>query len=65
MSIEQAITEGIVFKKQPPAASAGKRKLKTKARKTSYIKGTHGSGAAKMKAHYRRERANRHKGKQP
>ena len=36
-------------------------KVKTKAKKTTYIKGTHGSGAAKMKAEIRRKRANRHK----
>ena len=63
MSIEKAITEGIVFKKQPASAPTGGGKVKTKARKTSYIKGTHGSGAAKMKARYRQARANRHKDK--
>ena len=36
-------------------------KVKTKAKKKSYITGQHGSGAAKMKADYRRRRANRHK----
>lgn len=60
MSIEQAMTEGIVFKKKPEQPHAGPAKVKTKARKTTYIKGTHGSGAAKMKAKYRQERANRH-----
>lgn len=30
---------------------------------TSYITGLHGSGAAKMKAEFRKKRANRHKNK--
>ena len=57
MDIEKAITEGIVFK--------GKQedKVKTKAKKKSYITGLHGSGAAKMKAEFRKKRANRHKNK--
>ena len=46
MSIEEAIQGGIVF---------------TKAKKATYIRGQHGSGAAKMKADIRRKRANRHK----
>ena len=37
------------------------KKIKTKAKKTTYIKGAHGSGSAKMKAEYRRRRANRNK----
>ena len=37
-------------------------KRKTKTKKTTYIKGAHGSGSAKMKAEYRRKRANRNKG---
>lgn len=62
MSIEQAITEGILFKKgKDPSAKKEEPKIKTKAKKTTYIKGTHGSGSAKMKAEYRRKRANRHK----
>ena len=36
-------------------------KVKTKAKKATYIRGQHGSGAAKMKADIRRKRANRHK----
>ena len=36
-------------------------KVKTKAKKKTYITGLHGSGSAKMKAEYRRRRANRHK----
>ena len=60
MDIEKILMEGIVFK----GAGSGKKKeekVKTKAKKKTYITGAHGSGAAKMKAEYRRQRANRHK----
>lgn len=63
MSIEQAITQGITFKKQSANSQDNPHKVKTKARKTTYVKGAHGSGSAKMKASYRRQRANRHKNK--
>ena len=45
------------------AKLSGKKeeKVKTKAKKKAYITGQHGSGSAKMKAEYRRRRANRHK----
>ena len=62
MDVEKILTEGVVFKK----ASGPKQKedkVKTKAKKKTYITGLHGSGAAKMKAEIRRKRANRHKGK--
>ena len=36
-------------------------KIKTKAKKKTYITGQHGSASAKMKAEIRRKRANRHK----
>ena len=36
-------------------------KVKTKAKKTKYITGAHGSGSARQKAKYREQRANRHK----
>ena len=36
-------------------------KVKTKAKKATYIRGQHGSGAAKMKADIRKKRASRHK----
>ena len=36
-------------------------KVKTKAKKTKYITGAHGSGSAMQKAKYREQRANRHK----
>lgn len=58
--IEKAMTSGIVFKGKSNAASKG-AKVKTKAKKKTYITGAHGSGSAKMKAEYRRRRANRHK----
>lgn len=59
--IENVILNGVTFKK----ASAGPRKqdekVKTKAKKKSYITGAHGSASAKKKADIRRARANRHK----
>lgn len=60
MSIEEAMMGGIVFKgkKEHPQEE---NKIKTKAKKKTYITGLHGSGAAKMKAEIRRKRANRHK----
>ena len=62
MSIEEAMMVGIVFKgkKDKPKEE---NKVKTKAKKKTYITGLHGSGAAKMKAEIRKKRANRHKGK--
>ena len=62
MSIEEAMMGGIVFKgkKDEPKEE---NKVKTKAKKKTYITGLHGSGAAKMKAEIRKKRANRHKGK--
>lgn len=64
MDFEKILTNGIVFKGSK--LSSGKKKeekIKTKAKKKSYITGLHGSGSAKMKAEYRRSRANRHKNK--
>ncbi|HJA85563.1 MAG TPA: hypothetical protein H9950_05125 [Candidatus Bacteroides avicola] len=60
MSIEKAIMEGIVFKgkKDKPQEE---NKIKTKAKKKTYITGQHGSASAKMKADIRRRRANRNK----
>ena len=59
MSIEEAIMGGIVFKgkKDKPKEE---EKVKTKAKKATYIRGQHGSGAA-MKADIRKKRASRHK----
>ena len=58
--VRQAMTGGLVFKgaKAGPKSSAGG--VKTKAKKKKFVTGSHGSGAAKMKADYRRKRANRH-----
>ncbi len=60
MDIEKILTEGIIFKGSGPKKKKVE-KVKTKAKKKSYITGMHGSGSAKMKAEYRRRRANRHK----
>ena len=61
MSLEDAMLGGIVFKGKKDGPKKEEDKVKTKAKKTTYIKGTHGSGAAKMKAEIRRKRAGRHK----
>lgn len=54
---------GITFKKGKTENSNSKneKRIKTKAKKTTYVKGTHGSGAAKMKAAYKKRRAERNK----
>ncbi len=60
--IDSVILNGVTFKggsrgsKKEPAG-----KVKTKAKKKSYITGAHGSASAKKKADIRRARANRHK----
>ncbi|MCF0235725.1 MAG: hypothetical protein HUK09_03265 [Bacteroidaceae bacterium] len=58
--ITTAMMTGITFKgaklRKPVEA-----KVKTKAKKKTYITGLHGSGAAKKKAEIRQRRANRHK----
>lgn len=61
MDIEKILTEGIVFKGAKKQTSKKEDKVKTKAKKKTYITGLHGSGSAKMKAEYRKRRANRHK----
>ena len=61
MSLADAMMGGIVFKGKKDGPKKEEDKVKTKAKKTTYIKGTHGSGAAKMKAEIRRKRAGRHK----
>ena len=60
MSIEKAITEGIIFRgsSDKPHETG---KVKTKAKRKAYITGQHGSSSAKMKADIRRKRADRHK----
>ena len=59
-NIQQVIMSGIVFKGKSDKKKE-EPKVKTKAKKKTYITGLHGSGAAKMKAEIRRIRANRHK----
>ena len=63
MDIEKILTQGMVFKSGKQGGETAKDKVKTKAKKKTYITGLHGSGAAKMKADIRKKRANRHKGK--
>jgi hypothetical protein len=57
--ISHILEHGSVFKKSSEKKDDGK--IKTKAKRTSYVKGAHGSGSAKMKAEYKRKRQNRHK----
>lgn len=58
--LEHILIHGVVFKGEKKPVEDDK-KVKTKAKKLTYIHGAHGSGSAKMKAEYRRRRANRHK----
>lgn len=57
--IDYIIQHGSVFHKS--SEKQEDKKIKTKAKKTTYIKGAHGSGSAKMKAEYRRKRQKRNK----
>lgn len=57
------MTEGIVFKGGGSPDGKKEAKVKTKAKKKTYITGLHGSGSAKMKEGFRKKRANRHKGR--
>jgi hypothetical protein len=52
-----------VFRGGKSPAAKKEDKVKTKAKKKTYITGLHGSGAAKMKEDIRKKRANRHKNK--
>ncbi|MEG0948732.1 MAG: hypothetical protein RR212_02910 [Bacteroidales bacterium] len=62
MDIHKIIAEGgITFKKGKGDAPSDEKRVKTKAKKSSYVKGTHGSGAAKMKAAYKKKKAARNK----
>lgn len=62
--VSRAIHEGIVFRKGASSApSSDETKVKTKAKKKSYITGAHGSASARKKASIRQARANRHKNK--
>ena len=59
--IDNVIIEGVTFKKASAGPKRDEGKVKTKAKKKSYITGAHGSASAKKKADIRRARANRHK----
>ena len=62
-NIDSVIMGGITFRgasKSPRRDDSGK--VKTKAKKKSYITGAHGSASSKKKADIRRARANRHRG---
>ena len=61
--IDSVILGGITFKKASSNARKAEEKVRTKAKKKTYITGAHGSASAKKKADIRRARANRHKGK--
>ncbi len=59
MDIQDIIAGGgMTFKKgkDESAVTPEKNGKKTKAKKSTYVKGTHGSGAAKMKAAYKKRR---------
>ncbi|MFA6779575.1 MAG: hypothetical protein WCU80_07340 [Paludibacteraceae bacterium] len=57
--IDKILMEGSVFRKQSESKQEQPGKVKTKAKRTSYTKGAHGSGSAKMKAEYKRRRQSR------
>ena len=61
--ITQAMMSGITFKGAKLKKATAEAKVKTKAKKKTYITGLHGSGTAKKKAEIRQRRANRHKNK--
>lgn len=50
---------GITFRPSRKESDTSSSKVKTKAKKKSYITGQHGSGSAKMKANIRQRRARR------
>ena len=52
--IEQIMSQGVVFKKAKNKVTPDEEK---KIRFSNYLKGTHRSGAAKMKAEYKYKRA--------
>lgn len=60
--IDNVILNGVTFKGGGKSSKKDEKdKVKTKAKKKSYITGAHGSASAKKKADIRRARANRHK----
>lgn len=65
MDIHEAMMGGIVFKgAKEERPEDDKPKVKTKAKKATYITGQHKSGSAKMKANFRAQKAAR-KSQQP
>ncbi len=62
MDFEEVLRNGLIFKGAKTETSGNKnKKVKTKAKKKAYISGAHDSDSAKIKAAYRRKRANRHR----
>jgi hypothetical protein len=62
MDIQKIICEGgMTFKKAKGEAPKEEKRFKTKAKKTTYVKGTHGSDSAKMKAAYKAKKALRNR----
>ncbi len=59
--IQEIMRNGITFKGGGTEEKREEKKVKTKAKKATYIRGQHGSGSSKMKAEIRKKRANRHK----
>ena len=56
--MEHIIMHGVVFRGKSDKPKQG-NKIKTKAKKKTYITGAHKSASAKMKADIRKRRANR------
>ena len=54
ITVEQVMSQGIVFKKAKETVEPSEEK---NIRFSNYLKGTHRSGAAKMKAEYKYKRA--------
>ncbi len=63
MDIHDVIRNGMVFKGAKPEDTNKEEKVKTKAKKASYVRGQHNSGSAKMKAAIRKKRSARSKKK--
>ncbi|WP_018109916.1 hypothetical protein [Bacteroides propionicifaciens] len=61
MDIHEVMMGGLVFKgaREPRPEDDKKVKVKTKAKKATYITGQHGSASSKMKAEIRRKKAAR------
>lgn len=64
MDVEKLSTEGIIFKgAKNPSNPKDAQRVKTKAKKSSYAKGTHGSASAKMKSEIKKRVQARNKKK--